>query len=57
MIAAIGGKYGHPPKPGTPSAPNYSVMSNHTHGDFSAMMADGGGSVSGQALLGGHSVF
>ena len=55
-IAAIGGKYPRPPAPGTPSAPNYSLVANAHHGDFSGMMSATSNGISGRMLLGGKSV-
>ena len=55
-IAAIGGKYPRPPVPGTPSSPNYSLIANAHHGNFSGMMSATSNGISGRILLGGKSV-
>lgn len=56
LIAAIGGKYGRPPEPGQPNAPDYSFFVDTDHGDFSGMMAAERGGVSARTLLGSRLV-
>lgn len=55
-VAAIGGKYPPPPKPGQPNAPDYVLIGNATHGDFYQLMRTTSQGVSGASLLGGRSV-
>ncbi len=55
-IAWAGRKYSRPPAKGQSGAPNHGIVANRTHGDFRGMMRDAVDGVSGQTLLGGHSV-
>jgi len=53
-IAMFGGKYGRPPVPGQPGAPDHAHIAPVSHGEFAAMMRDG--AVSGRMLLGGRAI-
>jgi hypothetical protein len=48
------GRYGRPPAPGQPGAPDHAYVAPVSHGEFSAMMRIG--AVSGRMLLGGRAI-